>query len=234
MQCVCWLPDAAPTLGSAMRGSSNCGRISVCAQGCARFLQNSRMSSAIWVICRRKALSKQAAYSRTFPPSTPGTLTWAFPNQRLAKPSTCSVEGTVRCKETRTTRLCGLGDRFPPTSYAPSSRWRIRHLRCPFAGLRPPAFSATPLCFSQIRVFASSIDTSPSHRRAWHYSFMSRPAGATSLLRYINLATTRSIISSAIGCLCAATLAKLRYGRFQTDSTTPSHPRASTCGFKQL
>jgi hypothetical protein len=123
--------------------------------------------------------------------------------------------------------------RFPPTSCPPSSRWRIRHLRCPFAGLRPPVSSAMPLCFG-IRVFASSIATSPSHRKDWHYSFMSRPAGATSLLRYIDLATTRSIISFAIGCACAATLAKLRYGRFPTDSTTPSHHCASTGGFRRL
>ena len=61
---------------------------------------------------------------------------------------------------------------------------------------------------------------------------MSRPAGATSLLRYIDLATTRSIISSAIGCACATPLAKLRYGRFQTERTTPSHRRASAGGFK--
>ena len=88
----------------------------MCTRGCARFLRNRRMSSAIWGICRRKAWSKPAAYSRTFPPSTPGTLTWALKNQRLAKPSTCSVAGTVRCKETRTTRLCGLGGQSPPTS----------------------------------------------------------------------------------------------------------------------
>ena len=91
-----------------------------------------------------------------------------------------------------------------------------------------------PLCFARIRVFASSIATSPSHRKDRHYSFMSRPAGATSSPRYIDLDTTRSTSSSAIGCECAAPLAKLRYGRFQTDSTTPSHPRASTCGFKRL
>ncbi len=78
------------------------------------------------------------------------------------------------------------------------------------------------------------LATSPSHRKAWHYSFMSRPAGATSLLRYIDLATTRSIISSAIGCACAAPLAQLRYGRFPTDSTTPSHRSASTGGFRRL
>ncbi len=166
--------------------------------------------------------------------STPGTLTWALQNQRLAKPSTCSVAGTVRCKETRTTRLCGLGGQSPPTSCALSSRWRIRHLRCPFAGLRPPASSATPLCFARIRVFASSITTSPSHRKDWHSSFMSRPAGATSLLRFIDLATTRFIISFAIGCACAAPLAKFRYGRFPTDSMTPSHHRASTGGFRRL
>jgi hypothetical protein len=203
-------------------------------RGCARFLRNQRMSSAIWGICRRKAWSKPAAYSRTFPPSTPGTLTWALQNPRLAKPSTCSVAGTVRCKETRTTRLCGLGGQSPPTSCALSSRWRIRHLRCPFAGLRPPASSATPLCFARIRVFASSITTSPSHRKDWHSSFMSRPAGATSLLRFIDLATTRFIISFAIGCACAAPLAKFRYGRFPTDSMTPSHHRASTGGFRRL
>jgi hypothetical protein len=58
---------------------------------------------------------------------------------------------------------------------------------------------------------------------------MSRPAGATSLPRYIDLDTTRSTSSSAIGCACAATLAKLRYGCFQTDSTTLSHRLTSTC-----
>jgi len=35
----------------------------VCARGCARFLRNLRMSSAIWGICRRKVWSKPAAYS---------------------------------------------------------------------------------------------------------------------------------------------------------------------------
>jgi len=80
------------------------------AMGCDSFLRIRRMSSAIWAICRRKVLSKPAAYSCIFPPSTSGTQTWAFPNLLLAKLSTCSVEGTVRCKEMRMTRLCGLGD----------------------------------------------------------------------------------------------------------------------------
>jgi hypothetical protein len=182
---------------------------------------------------QEETLSKPAAYSSIFLPSTPGTQTWAFPNRRLAKQSTCSVEGTVRCKETRMTRLCWLGDLFQPTSCVTSSRWRTRHLRRPFAGLRPPASSATPLCFAWIRVFVSCIATSPSQHRACHYIFMSRPAGATSLPRYIDLATTRSTSSSAIGYACAAPLAKLRYGRFQTDITTPSHRRTSTSGFKR-
>jgi len=102
-QCVasagCWTPrqhvarlcGEAQTLGGFL-----------CAWGgCNRFLRILRMSSAIWVICRRKEMSKPAAYSSIFLPSTPGSQTWAFPNQRLTKPSTCSLEGTVRCKERR-------------------------------------------------------------------------------------------------------------------------------------
>ena len=54
MRRICWLLDAAPTRGSAMRGSSNVGRISVRARGCDRFVRIRRMYSAIWIICRRK------------------------------------------------------------------------------------------------------------------------------------------------------------------------------------
>jgi hypothetical protein len=97
------------------------GRRSFCVcAGCDRFLRIRRMSSAIWAICRRKTMSKPAAYSRICLPSTPGMQTWAFPNLLLAKPSTCSVEGTVRCKETRMTSLCWIGDLFQLTSCAPS------------------------------------------------------------------------------------------------------------------
>ena len=143
----------------------------MCAWGCARFLRNRRMSSAIWAICRRKTLSKQAAYSSIFPPSTPGTQTWAFPNLLLAKQSTCSVEGTVRCKETRMTRLCGL------ETYS-----RLRHMRHPHAGAFDTFAAHLPGCDRQrslLRLYAS--------RR-----FVCSPQASTRLLHIAGPGTTAS------------------------------------------
>jgi hypothetical protein len=126
-------------------------------------------------------------------------------------------------------------DRRPIPAYVMRAILTLTH-STPSQSIRRAA-TASVLCYAfMLRAdscVVSNIDTSPLHRRAWHYSFMSRPAGATSLPRYIDLDTTRSTSSSAIGCACAAPLAKLRYGRFQTDSTTLSHRSASTGGFKR-
>ena len=48
----------------------------------------------------------------------------------------------------------------------------------------------------------------------------------------IDLHTTRYTNSSTTGCTCVATLANVRYGRFQSGLTTPSRLLASTGGFR--
>jgi hypothetical protein len=91
-----------------------------------------------------------ASYSRTFPPSTPGTLTWALQNLRLVKQLTCSVAGTVRCKETRTTRLCGDS--------------RLRHARHPHVGAFDTFAAHSPGCDRQrplLCLYASGFVCSP-------------------------------------------------------------------------
>ena len=193
------------------------------------------MSSAIWAICRRKTLSKQAAYSSIFPPSTPGTQTWAFPNLLLAKQSTCSVEGTVRCKETRMTRLCGL------ETYS-----RLRHAHHlnddaldTFAAHLPGCDRQSPL----LRLYASC-------------GFVCSSQASTRLLHSAGPATTASCQDQRTRHLYHGTSTWPRRGlpappRLGAHVPSPwpsfvmgssrqtarhfhidSHRRASTCGFK--